>query len=570
MAQHWFKSSWQTGVDVSKAALWAGLKSYVPGVYTLAELRALTSEGLRSAIVEGRVYRYDATDTTTADDGDSVIVTADGARFKLTAGSPVGSLTAAQATLLDDISAGFNGSATAFTLKISTVNYSPVNAASIRVFVSGVLQKPGDAYTIAGAVLTFTFAPATGEECFIIADGAHPIIPINAVGTFANRAAHNLKPAGFGYLSTNGDGASVTQVAYYFKLSATSGDWSALAKFQGEPGSGVSDGNKGDVTVSGSGAAFTINNDAVTYAKMQNVSATDKLLGRSTAGAGDVEEIACTAAGRALIAGASAAAQRTTLSVRETLVANRTYYVRTDGSNSNDGLANTSGGAFLTIQKAIDVAAGLDIGAFTVTVQVADGTYTGATIVTGPWLGNGTVQVIGNTGTPANVIISTTSADCFTSQNGGRLFVNGMELRTTTSGNCLFAPTTGAISFGSAIRFGACANYHMFATTNGAIVATANYSVVGAAQAHFQATTAGVIQCIGRTVTLSGSQAYVIFASCARSGTLEAHGSTFTGGTITGNRYFSDNCAVVFTNGGGANFFPGSVAGSTSNGGQYN
>lgn len=56
-----------------------------------------------------------------------------------------------------------------------------------------------------------------------------------------------------------------------------------------------------------------IDNDAVTYAKMQNVSATDKVLGRSTAGAGDTEEIVCTAAGRALIDDADAAAQRTTL-----------------------------------------------------------------------------------------------------------------------------------------------------------------------------------------------------------------------------------------------------------------
>lgn len=56
-----------------------------------------------------------------------------------------------------------------------------------------------------------------------------------------------------------------------------------------------------------------IADDAVTYAKMQNVSATDKVLGRSTAGAGNVEEIACTAAGRALIDDANAAAQRTTL-----------------------------------------------------------------------------------------------------------------------------------------------------------------------------------------------------------------------------------------------------------------
>jgi len=44
----------------------------------------------------------------------------------------------------------------------------------------------------------------------------------------------------------------------------------------------------GDVTGSG---ALTIADDAVTYAKMQNVSATDRVLGRDSAGAGVVEEI---------------------------------------------------------------------------------------------------------------------------------------------------------------------------------------------------------------------------------------------------------------------------------------
>ncbi len=58
-----------------------------------------------------------------------------------------------------------------------------------------------------------------------------------------------------------------------------------------------------------------LTDDAVTYAKIQDVSATDRLLGRSTAGAGVIEEITCTAAGRALLDDASAAAQRTTLGV---------------------------------------------------------------------------------------------------------------------------------------------------------------------------------------------------------------------------------------------------------------
>jgi hypothetical protein len=36
---------------------------------------------------------------------------------------------------------------------------------------------------------------------------------------------------------------------------------------------------------------WTVDNDAITYAKLQNVSATSRLLGRASSGAGDVEEI---------------------------------------------------------------------------------------------------------------------------------------------------------------------------------------------------------------------------------------------------------------------------------------
>lgn len=79
--------------------------------------------------------------------------------------------------------------------------------------------------------------------------------------------------------------------------------------------SGVSDGDKGDITVTASGATWTIDADAVTYAKMQNVSATDKLLGRSTAGAGDVEEISCTAFARSILDDATEAAFKATVNL---------------------------------------------------------------------------------------------------------------------------------------------------------------------------------------------------------------------------------------------------------------
>lgn len=74
---------------------------------------------------------------------------------------------------------------------------------------------------------------------------------------------------------------------------------------------GLTDGDKGDVTVSTSGATWTIDPNAVSFAKMQAVSV-DILLGNDAAGTA-VQEIACTAAGRALLDDADAAAQRTTL-----------------------------------------------------------------------------------------------------------------------------------------------------------------------------------------------------------------------------------------------------------------
>jgi hypothetical protein len=51
----------------------------------------------------------------------------------------------------------------------------------------------------------------------------------------------------------------------------------------------------GDVTGSGTASfAATISAGAVTYAKMQNISATQRLLGRNTAGAGVTEEVTAT------------------------------------------------------------------------------------------------------------------------------------------------------------------------------------------------------------------------------------------------------------------------------------
>lgn len=52
----------------------------------------------------------------------------------------------------------------------------------------------------------------------------------------------------------------------------------------------IATGDRGDITVSAAGLTWTIDNDVVTYAKMQNISAS-RLVGRYTASTGDMQEI---------------------------------------------------------------------------------------------------------------------------------------------------------------------------------------------------------------------------------------------------------------------------------------
>jgi hypothetical protein len=58
----------------------------------------------------------------------------------------------------------------------------------------------------------------------------------------------------------------------------------------GGGGGGVSDGDKGDITVSGGGATWTIDNNAVTLAKVADISQ-GIIIGRISVGSGDPETL---------------------------------------------------------------------------------------------------------------------------------------------------------------------------------------------------------------------------------------------------------------------------------------
>jgi hypothetical protein len=80
---------------------------------------------------------------------------------------------------VDDISSGFNGSTTAFTLQVSSENISPGDANSIIVSLGGVIQNPNTDYTVAASTITFTTAPASGLSFFAVVQGQGTDTQIN-------------------------------------------------------------------------------------------------------------------------------------------------------------------------------------------------------------------------------------------------------------------------------------------------------------------------------------------------------------------------------------------------------
>lgn len=248
--------------------------------------------------------------------------------------------------------------------------------------------------------------------------------------------------------------------------------------------------------------------------------------------------------------------------VRERLTADRTYYVATTGNDSNDGL--TAGMPFLTIQKAADVATStLDARTHQVTVQIADGTYSGTTLVK-PMMGSLPLIFRGNLTTPANVHVNVTG-DCF-SVDTAPAAIKVLDMKLSATGNCLSATPAGKIEFGNLV-FGS-ASRHIYAAYSGYIGAIGAYSIVGGGQAHILSS-GGMVVSSGLTITLTGTFAFTVaFVQANRLGLAVVLGNTFSGTyTVTGLKFNAASNAVIDSNGGSGSY-PGGTAGTTATGGQ--
>jgi hypothetical protein len=286
------------------------------------------------------------------------------------------------------------------------------------------------------------------------------------------------------------------------------------AASSGSAGS-VPDGDKGDITVTASGATWTIDPQAVSYSKIQNVSATDKVLGRSTAGAGTIEEITFTGAARTFSAAVDAAAERTVLGLGTLATQSGTFSGTSSGTNTGDqnlfGTISVSGQSDVvadTTSDTLTLVAGSNV---TITTNAGTDSITIAASAGG--LTNWTEAV--NTSAPN----ATIPAVSFTPNNAAASVDAVLQVKGASGALLAQVPDNGT---GGGNKRGAQAvDWQMSRATNNQVASGSNATIGG-----------------GRRNTVAGSDAVVAggFANSASSTSdTVAGGSTNTasGGTST-------------------------------------
>lgn len=366
----------------------------------------------------------------------------------------------------------------------------------------------------------------------------------DAVLAFADALTSDVVWSGDGSTSAASGTVPATAIAVYVKVDATHWVYTIYV------GSNVGGGGGGTVDTTARSTA-----DAA-YALAQtgtNAAATAQSTGT------DAYTLA--------VAGTNAAAAALT-----PISASRTYYVSTTGNDSNDGL--TVGTPFLTIAKATSVVATLFVPiGLTVTVQLADGTYSQATAVSLPPVsGGGYGYLKGNLATPANVVISSSAAvGNLISVRGpaSTWFVQDLTL-SSAHGASLIRASFGGNVFYQNVVFGATSLWHLRADFGGIVFATGAYSITGAAAVHAFCEGTGSVASISTfTITITGTPAWsTAFAQVSGGGSIRAVGTVYSG-SATGKRYDATLNGVINTNGAGASAMPGNVAGTTATGGQY-
>lgn len=265
----------------------------------------------------------------------------------------------------------------------------------------------------------------------------------------------------------------------------------------------------------------------------------------------------------------------TAIGARERLTAARTYYYRSDGSDSNNGLTNTAGGAWLTNAHALDVITKtLDFGGQTVTLLNGNGfTDTNEVFVNNPWVGGG-IFVYDGGGGAVRVTGLHKAFLAYIVQPGG-IVVQNVTLASDTF-SCIQNAGYGVVNVGVNVIFDGCNEYDLEAANYGAVVAAAGatYTVHGSTVTqvgHLGANNGGTIIIAAATINYTSGAQYATAMAVAVDGGYIAGTPTINlnGHTVTGTRFSVTVAGIINTIGCGITCFPGTLPGVIDNTGTY-
>jgi hypothetical protein len=254
------------------------------------------------------------------------------------------------------------------------------------------------------------------------------------------------------------------------------------------------------------------------------------------------------------------------------------------GNDANDGTANDTTHAFKTIQHAIDMAWNYRPSQYTLTIHIADSQF--YTAFQTPFWAGPNLQIIGNEAAPAGVLVSGISAS-----NGGPPFrhactiggnqsviVAGIKvaIASTDSGHqgCGFWVGNGAVVQIRNCEGGFCDGYHVFAGYGGNVSILTSYRISGGSFGQILNCSGGAKMTTGIcSFNITAPVSAAVFMNSAMGYSQFSSGAGNTNfvnpGNFTGQKYGAQLNAVIDTGGGGVNFFPGTIAGTTQTGGQY-
>jgi hypothetical protein len=261
---------------------------------------------------------------------------------------------------------------------------------------------------------------------------------------------------------------------------------------------------------------------------------------------------------------------------RQLLLVGRAYYVRPDGNDANTGLADTPAAAFLTLQKAWDTVAALDLGTVNVQIKVADGTYTAGIVMNAMPVGGATIEIVGNLANPGNVHLSINgSAFIIKTLLPCQMFVRGFKATLTgASRSFLVLQAPGTVTVENNIMGGSpgggYSGFYQSDMAGGKVIIGIGNSIIAGGAAYAVANDGGRVLFYGVNITLTGTPAFSwLFVGAFAMSKLGGSSVTFTG-AATGVRYSVMGNSLIDTGSGGlATYYPGSVAGTVEPGSIY-